>query len=155
MKTETVNGYPAYQLTECAWLGVAKMATSHWRVIGRDANADGSAGDWGGTIGPLHKTKTAAIRYAIEDYCGTGLYHGTSPCHPVTTAPEQPTSASLFTYRSPYRPMPLSYLPEEIEKSWSYDGSDIGAWTPQSRYAFTRKIPMGIVRQWDLEVVTA
>ncbi len=57
----------------------------------------------------------------------------------------------VYAYRSPYRPLPMNYLPSDIE--FLIDSSDIGAWTPKTVYAFSKPIPANQVKQWDLEVI--
>ena len=56
----------------------------------------------------------------------------------------------MHIYRSPYRPLDMGFLPPEVRASWSYDDSDIGEWTPQTRYAFALPIPLQFVNQWSL-----
>ncbi len=55
-----------------------------------------------------------------------------------------------YTYRSPYRPLDLGFLPPDVRASWSYEASDIGEWTPQTRYVFALEIPERFVDQWSL-----
>ena len=55
----------------------------------------------------------------------------------------------VYKYRSPYRPLPMNYLPGDIK--FLYGHSDIGAWTPRTVYAFDKPIPENQVKQWDLE----
>ena len=57
----------------------------------------------------------------------------------------------VYKYRSPYRPMPMSYIPKEIE--FNFDSSDIGAWTPKTIYAFNSPLPDSLIRQWDLQAL--
>jgi len=57
----------------------------------------------------------------------------------------------VYKYRSPYRPLPMNYLPSDVK--WLYDYSTIGAWTPDTIYAFDNPIPDNQVNQWDLEMV--
>lgn len=56
----------------------------------------------------------------------------------------------LYIYRSPSRPL---HMTREMAGTWSYDGSDIGPWTPATRYAFTTPIEDFVIRQFSLEVV--
>ena len=59
----------------------------------------------------------------------------------------------MHTYRSPYRPLDLGFLDRDVQATWSYEGSDIGPWTPATRYAFTAPLPPFFVSQWSLELV--
>jgi len=60
---------------------------------------------------------------------------------------------SLHFYRSPLRALPIEWLPEDVKRSWSWDGSDIGPWSPATVYAFRLAIPENYVDQYSLEVV--
>lgn len=131
----------------CEWLSTGKSEYDrYWRIYLRELT-----GEWSGPVGTPHKTRTLAIAAASDMDMEGYLHSGTHKYLPIAQPPAMP---KVFIYRSPYRPMPLSYLPEDVEKSWSYDHSDIGQWTPATRYAFTKKIPNGIARQWDLEIVS-
>lgn len=56
-----------------------------------------------------------------------------------------------YKYRSPYRPIPLEYMPKDIE--FVYDDSDIGLWSPKSIYAFNKPLPESLIKQWDLKCI--
>lgn len=58
----------------------------------------------------------------------------------------------VYKYRSPYRPLPMSYIPEGTK--WLYDYSTVGSWTPSAVYAFDKPLPDSQIKQWDLEIVT-
>jgi hypothetical protein len=58
----------------------------------------------------------------------------------------------IYRYKSPYRPLPMNYLPEDIQ--FDYDNSTIGPWTPNTVYAFKSPIPQNLYEQWDLEFVS-
>lgn len=60
---------------------------------------------------------------------------------------------TVYRYRSPYRELPLGYLPEPVRLAWDYDNSTIGMWTPETIYAFTEPIPERYISQWDLVVL--
>ena len=57
----------------------------------------------------------------------------------------------VYKYTSPYRPLPMNYIPEGV--NFLYDYSTIGAWTPATIYAFDKPLPDNQVKQWDLEKV--
>lgn len=131
---------------------------SHATMLYR-ALAEGAVGDTQFSVMPLAEwlTRNAHRCDICSEVCETDTCANCAARFDPKTGRERleqsPTAPTIYVYRSPYREMPLGYLPEEIAKSWDYDHSDIGAWTPQTRYAFTVKIPNGIVRQWDLEAV--
>lgn len=57
----------------------------------------------------------------------------------------------MHVYRSPLRPLDPAWIsPREVRDSWDYDASDIGEWTPQTRYAFRLPIPQQFIDQWSL-----
>ncbi len=71
-----------------------------------------------------------------------------APCADVPS-PKKPL---IYRYRSPYRPLPMNYLPDDSEGL--YDFSTIGPWTAQTIYAFGKPLPKALIKQWDLETVT-
>ena len=62
------------------------------------------------------------------------------------------TAERTYKYRSPYRPLVLSYVPKDVE--WVYEGSTIGQWTKATVYAFDKPLPASFVEQWSLEQVS-
>ena len=60
----------------------------------------------------------------------------------------------MHIYRSPYRPLDLGFLEDRVRATWSYEGSDIGPWTPETRYAFRLPIPQRFIDQWSLVDMT-
>jgi hypothetical protein len=54
----------------------------------------------------------------------------------------------IYKYRSPYRPIPMNYIPKEIK--FNYDNSTIGQWSPNTIYAFESPLPQNLIEQWDL-----
>jgi len=61
------------------------------------------------------------------------------------------TTKTVYKYRSPYRPLPMNYIPDGI--TWLYEHSTIGAWTAHTIYAFDKQLPDNLIKQWDLEVI--
>ncbi len=57
----------------------------------------------------------------------------------------------IWQYRSPYRPMPMNYIPKDVE--FIPDYSTIGAWTPNTIYAFSKQLPVHLIEQWSLKSV--
>ncbi len=59
--------------------------------------------------------------------------------------------SNIYKYRSPYRPLLLNYIPNDIH--WLFELSDVGEWTPKSIYAFNKPLPVHLIEQWSLELV--
>ncbi len=58
---------------------------------------------------------------------------------------------TTYKYRSPLRPLPMSYIPQGIE--FDFDNSDIGLWNPKTVYAFKSPLPDNLIKQWDLQPI--
>jgi hypothetical protein len=57
----------------------------------------------------------------------------------------------IYKYKSPYRPMPMNYLPKDVK--FLYDFSTIGQWSRDTVYAFDKPVPDNLIQQWDLEKI--
>jgi hypothetical protein len=132
----------------CEYLATGKSEYDrYWRIYLRECT-----GEWSGPIGTFHKTRNAAMAAAADMDTGGYLHAGGHKYVPIVEP--EPIAPTLHVYRSPYRPLPLAYLPKDVQQSWNYDASDIGAWTRSTRYAFALEIPAAIISQMSLEIVT-
>lgn len=54
-------------------------------------------------------------------------------------------------YRSPLRPLDIGYLARHYDLEIDWETTDIGDWTPATRYGFTGELPAAVVEQLSLE----
>lgn len=57
---------------------------------------------------------------------------------------------SYYTYTSPRRPLDVGYAERTCGVKWDFDRSDIGEWSPNTRYTFSGPLTPFFVSQWGL-----